>query len=57
MYNTFHSRYFYRKKDSYIILQNKAEKLINEHLQNLKNGKSDVETLNITNPNLKDIKR
>jgi ATP-dependent RNA helicase DDX3X len=53
MYNTFHSRYFYRKKDSYIILQNKAEKLINEHLQNLKNGKSDVETLNITNAQLK----
>ena len=53
MYNTFHSRYFFRKKDSYIILQNKAEKLINEHLQNLKNGKSDVETLNITNAQLK----
>ena len=47
--NTFNPRYFYRKKASYLFLENKAEKLINDHLQNLKNGKSDVETLNIKN--------
>ena len=50
--NTFNPRYFYRKKASYLFLENKAEKLINDHLQNLKNGKSDVETLNIKNAKL-----
>ena len=51
-FNTFTPRYFYRKKASYLFLENKAEQLINDHLQNLKNGKSDVETLNITNAKL-----
>ena len=49
----FQPRYFNRKKDSYLNLEYKAKKLINDHLENLKKGKSDVDTLNITNAELK----